>query len=146
MTCRPFLLNGSSCGAPSHNLLGPAGSRSRHAAATARVSIGPETVEHALDLYGEPVYVRKEIVHNKHVVEQLQRRGAIFVEETAGDPRGREGRLLGSRGWPERSRERQAPAADDRCDLPLVTKVHVEARKFAEQGYTVILIGHEGHE
>ena len=106
-----------------------------------------ETVEHALDLYGEPVYVRKEIVHNKHVVEQLQRRGAIFVEETAEIPEG-EKVVFSAHGVAqsvhENAAKRQLRTIDATC--PLVTKVHVEARKFAEQGYTVILIGHEGHE
>jgi 4-hydroxy-3-methylbut-2-enyl diphosphate reductase len=105
------------------------------------------TVEKALDMYGPPVYVRKEIVHNKHVVEQLAKRGAIFVEEETEVP---EGALVVF------SAHGVAPAVHDNAaarnlrtidaTCPLVTKVHVEARKFAEQGYTIILIGHEGHE
>ena len=106
-----------------------------------------QTVEKALDMYGPPVYVRKEIVHNKHVVEQLAARGAIFVEEETEVP---EGELVVF------SAHGVAPAVHDNAEArnlrtidatcPLVTKVHVEARKFAEQGYTIILIGHEGHE
>jgi 4-hydroxy-3-methylbut-2-enyl diphosphate reductase len=106
-----------------------------------------QTVEHALDLYGPPVYVRKEIVHNKHVVEQLSERGAIFVEEETEVP---EGALVVfsahgvSPAVHENSARRQLRTIDATC--PLVTKVHVEARKFAEQGYTIVMIGHEGHE
>ncbi len=106
-----------------------------------------QTVEHALDMYGPPVYVRKEIVHNKHVVEKLAERGAIFVEEETEVP---EGELVVF------SAHGVAPAVHDNAAIrglrtidatcPLVTKVHVEARKFAEQGYTIILIGHQGHE
>jgi 4-hydroxy-3-methylbut-2-en-1-yl diphosphate reductase len=106
-----------------------------------------ETVEHALDLHGEPIYVRKEIVHNKHVVEQLEKRGAIFVEETAEIPEG-EMVVFSAHGVApsvhENAAKRQLRTIDATC--PLVTKVHVEARKFAEQGYTIFLIGHEGHE
>src|SRR3954462_14736795 len=106
-----------------------------------------QTVERALDLYGPPVYVRKEIVHNKHVVEELAERGAIFVEEETEVP---EGALVVfsahgvSPAVHENSAVRNLRTIDATC--PLVTKVHVEARKFAEQGYTIILIGHEGHE
>jgi 4-hydroxy-3-methylbut-2-enyl diphosphate reductase len=106
-----------------------------------------ETVEHALDLYGEPIYVRKEIVHNKHVVEQLEKRGAIFVEETTEVPEG-EMVVFSAHGVApsvhESAAKRQLRSIDATC--PLVTKVHVEARRFAEQGYTVILVGHAGHE
>jgi 4-hydroxy-3-methylbut-2-en-1-yl diphosphate reductase len=106
-----------------------------------------ETVEHALDLHGEPIYVRKEIVHNKHVVEQLERRGAIFVDETTEIPEG-EMVVFSAHGVApsvhESAARRQLRTIDATC--PLVTKVHVEARKFAEEGYTIILIGHEGHE
>jgi 4-hydroxy-3-methylbut-2-enyl diphosphate reductase len=106
-----------------------------------------QTVEEALDLYGPPVYVRKEIVHNKHVVEELAARGAIFVEEETEVP---EGALVvfSAHGVApsvhENAAARQLRTIDATC--PLVTKVHVSARKFAEQGYTIILIGHEGHE
>ena len=106
-----------------------------------------QTVEHALDLHGPPVYVRKEIVHNKHVVQQLEKRGAIFVEEESEVP---EGKLVvfSAHGVApsvhENSAARRLRTIDATC--PLVTKVHVEARKFAAQGYTIVLIGHEGHE
>ncbi len=106
-----------------------------------------ETVERALDLYGAPVYVRKEIVHNKHVVEELEKRGAIFVEEATEVPEG-EMVVFSAHGVApsvhENAAKRQLRTIDATC--PLVTKVHVEARRFAEQGYTIILIGHEGHE
>jgi 4-hydroxy-3-methylbut-2-enyl diphosphate reductase len=106
-----------------------------------------QTVEHALDLHGAPVYVRKEIVHNKHVVEQLTERGAIFVEEETEVP---EGALVVfsahgvSPAVHANSAKRNLRTIDATC--PLVTKVHVEARKFAEEGFTIIMIGHEGHE
>jgi 4-hydroxy-3-methylbut-2-enyl diphosphate reductase len=106
-----------------------------------------QTVEKALELHGPPVYVRKEIVHNKHVVEKLAERGAIFVEEETEVP---EGALVvfSAHGVApsvhENSAARNLRTIDATC--PLVTKVHVEARKFAEDGYTIILIGHQGHE
>src|SRR5680860_188051 len=106
-----------------------------------------QTVERALEHYGAPVYVRKEIVHNKHVVEQLSQRGAIFVEEETEVP---EGKLVvfSAHGVApvvhENAAARNLRTIDATC--PLVTKVHVEARKFAEEGYTIVLIGHEGHE
>ncbi len=106
-----------------------------------------QTVEHALDMYGPPVYVRKEIVHNKHVVEELAERGAIFVEEETEVP---EGALVvfSAHGVAPtvhaNAASRNLRTIDATC--PLVTKVHVEARKFAEQGYTIVLIGHQGHE
>ncbi|MGZ5313316.1 MAG: 4-hydroxy-3-methylbut-2-enyl diphosphate reductase [Solirubrobacterales bacterium] len=106
-----------------------------------------QTVEHALDLHGAPIYVRKEIVHNKHVVEQLTKRGAIFVEEETEVPEG-EMVVFSAHGVApsvhENAAKRQLRTIDATC--PLVTKVHVEAVKFAEQGYTIVLIGHEGHE
>jgi 4-hydroxy-3-methylbut-2-enyl diphosphate reductase len=106
-----------------------------------------ETVEHALTLYGEPVYVRKEIVHNKHVVRELEKRGAIFVEEETEVPEG-EMVVFSAHGVApsvhENAEKRKLRTIDATC--PLVTKVHVEARKFAEEGYTIVLIGHEGHE
>src|SRR5919205_1739351 len=106
-----------------------------------------QTVEHALALYGPPVYVRKEIVHNKHVVEELERRGAIFVDQETEVPEG-ELVVFSAHGVAPsvhaNAAARQLRTIDATC--PLVTKVHVEARKFAEQGYTIILIGHEGHE
>jgi 4-hydroxy-3-methylbut-2-enyl diphosphate reductase len=106
-----------------------------------------QTVEKALDMHGPPVYVRKEIVHNKHVVEQLAERGAIFVEEETEVP---EGALVvfSAHGVAPtvhaNSAARNLRTIDATC--PLVTKVHVEARKFAEEGYTIVLIGHAGHE
>ncbi len=106
-----------------------------------------QTVEEALDHYGPPVYVRKEIVHNKHVVEQLAKRGAIFVDQETEVPEG-ELVVFSAHGVApsvhENARERRLRTIDATC--PLVTKVHVEARKFADAGYTIILIGHEGHE
>ncbi len=106
-----------------------------------------QTVERALDLYGAPIYVRKEIVHNKHVVEQLRERGAIFVEEEDEVPEG-ETVVFSAHGVSpavhSNSAERGLVTIDATC--PLVTKVHVEAKKFAEQGYTIVLVGHYGHE
>jgi 4-hydroxy-3-methylbut-2-en-1-yl diphosphate reductase len=106
-----------------------------------------QTVEHALDLHGPPVYVRKEIVHNKHVVQQLRERGAIFVEEETEVPEG-EHVVFSAHGVAPRVHANAAARGLRTIDAtcPLVTKVHVEARKFAEQGYTMVLIGHEGHE
>jgi 4-hydroxy-3-methylbut-2-en-1-yl diphosphate reductase len=106
-----------------------------------------QTVERALDLYGAPVYVRKEIVHNKHVVEQLAERGAIFVEQETEVPAG-EMVVFSAHGVApavhDNAASRQLRTIDATC--PLVTKVHVEARRFAAQGYTIVMIGHEGHE
>jgi 4-hydroxy-3-methylbut-2-en-1-yl diphosphate reductase len=106
-----------------------------------------QAVEQALDLHGPPVYVRKEIVHNKHVVEQLAARGAIFVEEETEVPEG-ELVVFSAHGVAPsvhaNAKTRSLRTIDATC--PLVTKVHVEARKFAEAGYTIVLIGHEGHE
>lgn len=106
-----------------------------------------ETVERALELHGPPVYVRKEIVHNKHVVEELAARGAIFVDQETEVP---EGALVvfsahGVAPSVHRNAEdRGLRTIDATC--PLVTKVHVEARRFAERGYTIVLVGHAGHE
>ncbi len=105
------------------------------------------TVEKALDLYGPPVYVRKQIVHNKHVVHTLENRGAIFVEELDEVPGGLDGRLLRPRrlaGRARGGRARQLKTIDATC--PLVTKVHHEARRFADDDYDILLIGHDGHE
>ncbi len=107
-----------------------------------------QTVERALELYGAPVYVRKEIVHNKHVVEQLKGRGAIFVEEI--DESVPEGAttVFSAHGVSPavhaQAAERALSTIDATC--PLVTKVHREAVKFAAEGYTIVLIGHDGHE
>ena len=106
-----------------------------------------QTVERALENHGAPIYVRKEIVHNKHVVEELAARGAIFVDEETEVPEG-EIVVFSAHGVApavhERAAERQLRTIDATC--PLVTKVHVEARKFAAEGYTIIMVGHEGHE
>ena len=106
-----------------------------------------QTVERALDLHGAPIYVRKEIVHNKHVVEQLSARGAVFVEEETEVPEGATVVFSAHGVAPSvhaNAAERRLSTIDATC--PLVTKVHVEARKFAAQGYTIVLIGHGGHE
>jgi len=106
-----------------------------------------QTVEEALKLYGPPIYVRKEIVHNKHVVSTLQARGAIFVEENEEVPPGSIVVFSAHGVAPEvhdQARERALRAIDATC--PLVTKVHQEARRFAADDYDILLIGHEGHE
>jgi 4-hydroxy-3-methylbut-2-en-1-yl diphosphate reductase len=106
-----------------------------------------QTVEEALALYGPPVYVRKEIVHNKHVVTTLQAKGAIFVEENEQVPEGSIVIFSAHGVAPEvyeQARERNLKAIDATC--PLVTKVHQEARRFAAEDYDILLIGHEGHE
>jgi 4-hydroxy-3-methylbut-2-en-1-yl diphosphate reductase len=106
-----------------------------------------DVVKIALNLYGRPVYVRKEIVHNKHVVEELRELGAVFVEELAEVPDG--GRAIFSAHGvsPEvrrQGKERGLSIIDATC--PLVTKVHLEAVKFAREGYTIVLIGHKNHD
>jgi 4-hydroxy-3-methylbut-2-enyl diphosphate reductase len=106
-----------------------------------------QTVEKALDLYGPPVYVRKQIVHNRHVVETLEDRGAIFVEETDEVPEGSIVIFSAHGVAPvvhQEARARDLKAIDATC--PLVTKVHNEARRFAGEDYDILLIGHEGHE
>jgi 4-hydroxy-3-methylbut-2-enyl diphosphate reductase len=106
-----------------------------------------QTVERALELYGAPVYVRKEIVHNKHVVEQLRARGAVFVESEKDVPEGATVVFSAHGVAPSvhaNARTRELSTIDATC--PLVTKVHVEAKKFAAEGYTIVLIGHAGHE
>jgi 4-hydroxy-3-methylbut-2-enyl diphosphate reductase len=106
-----------------------------------------QTVERALELYGPPVYVRKEIVHNKHVVDQLRARGAVFVDSETEVPEGSTVVFSAHGVAPsvhQGARDRSLTTIDATC--PLVTKVHVEARKFASQGYTIVLIGHDGHE
>ena len=105
------------------------------------------TVEKALDLYGPPVYVRKEIVHNKHVVQTLERRGAVFVEETDEVPEGATVIFSAHGVAPvvhEEAAQRQLKTIDATC--PLVTKVHIEAKRFAKSDFDILLIGHEGHE
>jgi 4-hydroxy-3-methylbut-2-enyl diphosphate reductase len=106
-----------------------------------------QTVERALELHGAPVYVRKEIVHNKHVVETLRQKGAIFVEEEHEVPEGATVVFSAHGVSPAvhaNAAARSLQTIDATC--PLVTKVHREAVKFAAQGYTIILIGHGGHE
>jgi 4-hydroxy-3-methylbut-2-enyl diphosphate reductase len=105
------------------------------------------TVEQALDLYGAPVFVRKQIVHNKHVVADLESRGAIFVEELDEVPTGATVVFSAHGVSPEVHRqaaERDLKTIDATC--PLVTKVHHEAKRFANEDYDILLIGHEGHE
>jgi 4-hydroxy-3-methylbut-2-enyl diphosphate reductase len=105
------------------------------------------TVEKALELYGAPVYVRKEIVHNKYVVESLRERGAIFVDEVEEIPEGATVVFSAHGVAPvvhEEAAERQLKTIDATC--PLVTKVHAEARRFSQEGYQIVLIGHAGHE
>ena len=105
------------------------------------------TVEKALDLYGAPVYVRKQIVHNKHVVADLEARGAVFVEELDEVPEG-ETVVFSAHGVSpvvhEQAEARGLKTIDATC--PLVTKVHHEARRFASDDYDILLIGHAGHE
>jgi 4-hydroxy-3-methylbut-2-en-1-yl diphosphate reductase len=106
-----------------------------------------DAVERALAAHGAPVFVRKQIVHNLHVVQDLESKGAVFVEEEAEVPEGAAVVLSAHGVAPEvydNAKARDLEVIDATC--PLVTKVHVEARRFAEQGRTIILIGHEGHE
>jgi 4-hydroxy-3-methylbut-2-en-1-yl diphosphate reductase len=107
-----------------------------------------QTVERALELHGAPVYVRKEIVHNKHVVQQLAERGAIFVEELDDSIPAGAVTVFSAHGVSPAvhgdAARRGLTTIDATC--PLVTKVHKEAIKFAAEGYTIVLIGHAGHE
>ncbi len=106
-----------------------------------------QTVEQALDHYGAPVYVRKQIVHNLHVVQALEARGAVFVEENSEVPEGSIVVFSAHGVAPEvheQAAERGLRAIDATC--PLVTKVHHEVRRFAKDDYDILLIGHEGHE
>jgi 4-hydroxy-3-methylbut-2-en-1-yl diphosphate reductase len=106
-----------------------------------------DTVEKLLDLHGAPVYVRKQIVHNAHVVRDLEARGAIFVDDEREVPEG-ETVVLSAHGVAPsvygNAEARGLTTIDATC--PLVTKVHVQARRYAADGYTILLIGHEGHE
>ena len=106
-----------------------------------------ETVERALEHYGAPVYVRKQIVHNIHVVRDLEARGAIFVEEETEVPQGATV-VYSAHGVAPTVFENSARLGHNVIDAvcPLVTKVHVQARRYADEGYTVVLIGHAGHE
>jgi 4-hydroxy-3-methylbut-2-en-1-yl diphosphate reductase len=106
-----------------------------------------ETVERALSLYGAPVYVRKQIVHNAHVVRDLEARGAVFVESETDVPAGATLVLSAHGVAPSvyaRASERRLHTIDATC--PLVTKVHVQARRYAADGHRIVLIGHAGHE
>jgi 4-hydroxy-3-methylbut-2-enyl diphosphate reductase len=106
-----------------------------------------DVVNIALDLYGPPVYVRKEIVHNKHVVDELREAGAVFVEELDEVPVGARA-IFSAHGVAPSvrrdARERQLDLIDATC--PLVTKVHLEAVRFARDGYSIVLIGHKDHD
>jgi 4-hydroxy-3-methylbut-2-enyl diphosphate reductase len=106
-----------------------------------------DTVERALQVYGEPVYVRKQIVHNSHVVRELSERGAIFVDSVEDVPEGAT-LVFSAHGVAPAVREastaRSLTTIDATC--PLVTKVHTQARRYADAGYTIVLIGHAGHE
>jgi 4-hydroxy-3-methylbut-2-enyl diphosphate reductase len=106
-----------------------------------------ETVERALALYGPPVYVRKQIVHNAHVVRELEELGAVFIDDESGAPRGSI-LVLSAHGVAPavyaRAAERAVTTIDATC--PLVTKVHAQARRYAAEGYHMFLIGHAGHE
>jgi 4-hydroxy-3-methylbut-2-enyl diphosphate reductase len=106
-----------------------------------------DVVKIALEAYGAPIYVRKEIVHNRHVVEELRDAGAVFVEELDEVPTG--GRVIFSAhgvspAVRQQAKDLQLNVIDATC--PLVTKVHLEAVKFAKKGYRIVLIGHEGHD
>jgi 4-hydroxy-3-methylbut-2-enyl diphosphate reductase len=106
-----------------------------------------ETVELALEHYGSPIYVRKQIVHNAHVVRDLEVRGAIFVEDESEAPEGAT-IVFSAHGVAPAVHDRSAARGLNTIDAtcPLVTKVHVQARRYAAAGYTVVLIGHAGHE
>jgi 4-hydroxy-3-methylbut-2-enyl diphosphate reductase len=107
-----------------------------------------QTVERALELHGAPVYVRKEIVHNKHVVEQLRERGAVFVEELGDEVPAGAITVFSAHGVSPAvhadAERRELRTIDATC--PLVTKVHREVINFARDGYTIVLVGHAGHE
>lgn len=106
-----------------------------------------DVVEIALELYGPPIYVRKEIVHNKHVVDSLRIAGAVFVEEVDEIPAGARAVFSAHGVSPlvrEEARRRQLNVIDATC--PLVTKVHLEAMRFARLGYSIVLIGHKDHD
>src|SRR6185437_8396239 len=106
-----------------------------------------DVVKISLDIYGAPIYVRKEIVHNRHVVDELRSAGAIFVEELSEVPEG--ARVIFSAHGVSpairaEAKDRHLQVIDATC--PLVTKVHLEAVRFARQGYTIVLIGHRDHD
>src|SRR6201747_3241161 len=106
-----------------------------------------DVVKIALDLYGAPIYVRKEIVHNRHVVDELRAAGAIFVDELSEVPEGARVIFSAHGVSPEvrtEAKARKLQVIDATC--PLVTKVHIEAVQFARKGFTIILIGHKDHD
>src|SRR5437016_6107111 len=106
-----------------------------------------DVVKIALDLYGPPVYVRKEIVHNKHVVEELREAGAVFVEELDEVPIGARAIFSAHGVAPSvrrQAKDRGLDVIDATC--PLVTKVHLEAVKFAREGFSIVLVGHKDHD
>src|SRR5918999_489596 len=113
----------------------------------AGVNMAIESLERSLHFFGAPLYVYHEIVHNKYVVERFLRRGVVFVEQLDEVPEGAP-LLYSAHGVSPQiryeSRQRRLRAIDATC--PLVTKVHLEAVKYATEGYTIILIGHEGHD
>src|SRR5881398_211801 len=113
----------------------------------AGVNMAIESLERALELYGTPLYVYHEIVHNRPVVERFRKRGVVFVEGIEEIPPGATV-LYSAHGVApairQASAERRLRAIDATC--PLVTKVHLEAVRFAREGYTIVLIGHEGHD
>ena len=105
-----------------------------------------EIVERAIDRYGAPVYVRHEIVHNRHVVDTLRAKGAVFVEELSDVPEGAMTVFSAhgvARSVEEEAKARKLPVFDATC--PLVTKVHLQGRRYAKDGRTLVMIGHEGH-
>src|SRR5437763_11826030 len=113
----------------------------------AGVNMAIECLERALEVFGPPLYVYHEIVHNKYVVERFLRRGTVFVESLDDVPEGAP-LLYSAHGVApqvrEQARRRKLVAIDATC--PLVTKVHLEAIKYAREGYTIVLTGHEGHD
>jgi len=106
-----------------------------------------QVVEKALDVYGKPVYVRHQIVHNEHVIHALEQKGAVFVENTKDIPEGSVA-IFSAHGISpsvrEEAKQRKLQTIDATC--PLVTKVHFEAERYHKQGYTIVLIGHKGHQ
>ena len=138
MPLKPFAINGGS--EKKIFLLKPRGF-------CAGVVRAIDVVEIALEMYGPPIYVRKEIVHNKHVVDGLREAGAVFVEELAEVPAGARAIFSAHGVSPEvreQARSRNLQIIDATC--PLVTKVHLEAIKFARSGFTIVLIGHKDHD
>jgi 4-hydroxy-3-methylbut-2-enyl diphosphate reductase len=116
-------------------------------ASCAGVERAIEVVERALERFGPPIYLRKEIVHNRHVVDELERRGAVCVQELAEVPDGATVVFSAHGVSPQvrqEARRRQLNVIDATC--PLVSKVHAEARRFAQSGHTIVLVGHENHE